>query len=202
MASHLLWRLAVLTGALAAGVGSAAARAATCSGVLAPGNYDSLNVPAGIFCVVNSGTVTVAGNVTVEPGANLGVGSPAKLVVNGSLSAVGAIDIVIVPTPPGAVTILGSVSLTGTTDDVLIVGTFVGGTLSVTNSNVSAMHVESNNVAGNMLIQNNKTGTNADIDSNTIGGSLVCTANTLTLVIDGGSPITVGGAKVGQVKDL
>jgi 5'-nucleotidase len=199
MIKQLSWRLSMLASVLAIGAGGAAAQTASCSGTLAPGSYDRVNVAAGASCTV-SGTVTVTGNVTVGTGASLSVVSPAKFTVNSSLLGANAASIIIVPLPSGVSNILGSVSLTGTTKELVIENSFVGGTLSVANSNVTLIDLFSNNVGGNVLVQNNKTsgGVNSDIiQANTIGGSLVCSGNT-PAPVNGGAPNTVGGSKAGQ----
>jgi hypothetical protein len=206
MIKQLSLRLSILAGVLAIGAGGAAAQTATCSGTLTPGSYDRVNVPAGASCTV-SGTVTVTGNVTVGTGATLTVSSPANFTVNSSLLSVNAanIDIVIFPATVGAANILGSVSLTGTTNTVTIQNSFIGGTVSVANSNAHLIDLFSNNVGANVLVQNNKTngGVNSDIiQANTIGGSLVCSGNTPAPVLAGGAANVVGGAKTGQCTGL
>jgi hypothetical protein len=203
MIKQLLWCLALFAGVVAIGAGITAAHAATCSGTLAPGTYDSLNVLPGDPCIVSSGTVTVTGNFTVGAGASLVVISPAKFTVNSSLSAVGASKIVITPAPMGAANFLGSVFVIATHGATVdIEDSIVGGTLSVSNSTVAEAVLRDNNVAGNVLFRNNGAPVDTNtIAGNTIGGSLVCTGNT-PLPVDAGSPNTVGGAKVGQCSGL
>jgi 5'-nucleotidase len=201
MMKQLSWRILILAGALAVGVASStAAQATDCTGTLAPGSYDTLTVPAGALCFISSGTVTVAGNVTVAKAGFLGVGAPARFTVNGSLLAVDPTAISIVPQPMGAVNILGSISVTGTTDFVRIEEAFVAGALSVTNSSGEFVELFGDNAAGSVLIRNNETGQNV-ITGNTIGGSLVCSGNT-PAPVDQGEPNTVGGNKVGQCSGL
>jgi hypothetical protein len=200
---HLIWRVSILAGVLAAAAGGAAAQTTNCSGTLAPGGYDGVNVPAGATCTVNSGNVDVTGNVTVGSGASLFVFSPAKFTVNSSLLSAGARIVQLAPQPLGATNILGSVSLVGTIIVADVEHSFIGGTLSVANSNATSVVFLGNNVAGNVLVQNNKTsvGPNDFIASNTIGGSLVCSGNTPPPT-DAGLPNTVGGSKVGQCGGL
>jgi 5'-nucleotidase len=124
--------------------------------------------------------------------------------VNSSLLGANAANVIIVPLPMGASNILGSLSLTGTTKEIVIENSFVGGTLSVANSNASLIDLFSNSVGGNVLVQNNKTsgGANSDIvQANTIGGSLVCSGNT-PAPVNGGAPNTAGGSKTGQCSGL
>lgn len=201
MTRQLSWRLFILAGALAVGVASTtAAQATDCTATLAPGNYDRLTVPAGTTCTISSGTVTVAGNVTVGRGAVLGVFSPAKFTVNGSLLVVDAELIDIVPQPMGAANILGSISVTGTTDFVRIEESFVGGALSVANSSFEFVELFRDDVAGSVLVRNNETGQNV-ITGTTIGGSLVCSGN-MPAPVNWGESNTVGGNKVGQCSGL
>ena len=195
--------LAILAGVLATCAGGTAARATDCIGTLAPGSYDSLNVPAGAVCNIKSGTVTVAGHVTVGAGADLILlNSTAQFTVNGSLLAVDAHQIDTRTAPTGAVNILGSMSVRGITR-MFIGNTFINGALSVTNSNnlIGDIEVTNNNVAGGVLVSNNTAGFTIVISGNMIGGSLVCSGNSPG-VIDGGFPNTVGGAKVGQCSSL
>jgi hypothetical protein len=196
------WRLSILAGALAVAAGGTA-HATDCVGTLAPGSYDSLNVPATKACMITSGTVYVSGNVTVGSGASLFVRSPANFTVNSSLLAVNPFDIVILPKPMGAANILGSVSVTGPhlIIEVTIEDSFIGGTLSVANLGVDHnITLSSNNVAGNMLVRNNSS-ESLVIAGNTIGGSLVCSNNDKAPV-NGGTANTVGGAEVGQCSGL
>ena len=228
MRKQLSWRLSILAAVLIfVGAGSAAAQTTICSAKLTPGSYESVNVPAGQTCevdtgtvavagnvtvgtgaalLVEGGTVTIAGNVTVETGATLAVESfgvqSVIFVVKGSLLSVDAAEVGVIA--PGTASILGSVSLTGTTVFAGFQGTVIGGTLVVANSNaVNGIGLFSNTVAGSVLVQNNKTsGAGSDeIQNNTIGGSLVCAGNT-PAPVDFGVPNTVGGAKVGQCAGL
>ena len=205
MIKQLSWRLSILACVLTAGAGSAAAQTFTCTSTLPAGDYTAVNVPAGDTCfVATSGNVSVSGNVTVGSLASLIDYGTATFTVSSSLLAAGAKTIYLVPTAPGAVNILGSVSVTGATNTVDIRDSFIGGTLSVANSTISAyINLSANNVGGNVLDRSNTTpapGAN-DIGNNTIGGSLVCTGNS-PAPQDGNMPNTVGGAKVGQCSGL
>jgi 5'-nucleotidase len=200
MSKQLLWRLFMVAGVLAIGAGSTAPQATDCTGTLAPGSYDKLTVPAGAKCRISSGTVTVFGDVTVGRRASLRVLSPAKLTVYGSLSAAGADAIDIFPRPKGAADIFGSIFVTGTTVFVRIEESSVDGNLSVINSGGELVELFGDNVAGNVLVRNNKTEQNV-IARNTIGGNLVCSGNT-PAPVNQGEPNTVGGNKVGQCARL
>src|SRR5271170_5309728 len=114
MIKQLLLGLLVLAGVSAAGISSGAARTTNCTSTLPAGNYDSLNVPSGQACIINSGRVEVAGNVTVGSEATLSVSSPAEFTVDGSLLAVNPASISIVPAAMGTANIMGGVSVSGT----------------------------------------------------------------------------------------
>jgi hypothetical protein len=206
MIRQLSWRLSILAFMLAGGAGSAMAQTTSCTGTLAPGSYNAVNVPAAATCTVaGSGNVTVTGNLTVGSGASLLDYGVATFTINSSLLAVGANTIYLVPQAPGAVNILGSVSVTGATNTVQITDSFIGGTLSVANSPISAyIYFNGDNVAGSLLDRGNTTPAfSNNIESNTIGASLVCSGNTPSgLPQDGGLPNTVGGSKVGQCSGL
>jgi hypothetical protein len=193
-----------LAGVLAAGTGIAAAQTTNCTGTLAPGSYAAVNVPAGKTCRANAGAVTVAGNLTVGKGVSLFAGTNAEFTVNGSVLGVDACTIGIKALVGGATNILGNVSLTGTTCSVTIATSFIGGTVLITNSNAVGIGVEESNVAGSVILQNNKTGGFPDSDvigGNVIGGSLAC-ANNTPPPANLGSPNTVGGSKVAQCSGL
>lgn len=205
MIKQLSWRLLILAGVMAAGAGGAAAQTFTCNSTLPAGNYTAVNVPAAATCNVStSGNVSVSGNVTVGSGATLQDFGTATFTVSSSLLAVGAKMIYLVPQKPGAVNILGSVSVTGATQTVDIRNSFIGGTLSVANSTISAyINFTGNSVGGSVLNRNNTTPAPGDNDivGNAIGGSLVCSGNS-PAPQDGGMPNTVGGAKTGQCSGL
>ena len=155
MIKQLSWRLLILAGVMAAGAGGAAAQTFTCNSTLPAGNYTAVNVPAAATCNVStSGNVSVSGNVTVGSGATLQDFGTATFTVSSSLLAVGAKMIYLVPQKPGAVNILGSVSVTGATQTVDIRNSFIGGTLSVANSTISAyINFTGNSVGGMCLIE-------------------------------------------------
>lgn len=71
---------------VAGGTSAAAASNATCpGGSVAPGTYASLTIAG--FCAIDSGDVTVQGNVTITPGGGLNAAfSGSNLTVGGSLN--------------------------------------------------------------------------------------------------------------------
>lgn len=228
MIKQLSWRPSLFAGMLAASAGSAAAQTTTCSGTLAPGSYANVSVPAHATCTVSSGTVNVTGDVTVGTGAALAVNAgtldvtgnvtvgtgatlfvltPAKFIVNSSVRGVGT-QAFTIDVAPGAASILGSLTLTGTTGSVAhaidIRNVFVGGSFSIANSNTpGSIDLIGNDVAGNLLLRNNTCGfANCNVVSaNTVGGSLVCSGN-ITAPVDLGTANVVGGNKVGQCSTL
>lgn len=201
MRKHLLSSVVLLAAMIALlAAGSAAAQTTQCSGTLPAGSYNAVNVPAGATCQITSGTVTVAGNVTIGKGATFFVAAPvAHLVVNGSLLSVGANTIEV------TANIIGNVSVTGTTGDVIVIDSSIGSTLSVSNSAAVGIVLSRNSVGGSFLVQNNQCFNEANCDTvaaNTIGGSLVCTGNTPAPNDVSGGPNTVGGNKVAQCSGL
>lgn len=204
MIKQLSGRLLILAGILAGGAGSAAAQTYSCSSTLAPGSYTAVVVPTNATCnVATSGNVTVSGTVTVNSGATLQDFGAATFTAN-SLMAAGAKTIYLVPATGGAVSINGGVSVTGATNTVDIRDSFIGGTLSVTKSMISAyINLSANSVGGSVLDSSNTTPASGDNDivGNTIGGSLTCSGNTPPPQ-DGGTPNTVGGAKMVQCSGL
>jgi hypothetical protein len=201
---RLSWRLTILAAALAACIGSASAQTTNCSGILAPGTYANLNVPANTTCRVEVGPVTVTGNVTVEKGASLLEFSRfATFVVNGSLMGRDAASIQF-DDPSANVNILGSVHLTGTTGVLNLIHLSIGGTLFIANSTGSDIDVFDNNVGGSVLVRNNTISGPIIVQDNAIGGSLVCMGNTPAPTAPNPTqPLnTVGGNKVGQCASL
>jgi len=206
MIKQLLSGLLVVAGVSATGISIGTAQTTNCTGTLPAGTYYSLKVPSGQACTINSGSVEVDGNVTVGSEATLSVSSPAKFTVNGSLVAVNAASISIIPAPIGTANIMGSVSASDTLGAGIVMQyLFIGGTLSVVNSNVGIIDLSANNVAGNAVVKTNATSkdlVHSDlIQDNTIGGSLVCAGN-MPPPVDLGAPNTVGGNKVGQCSGL
>lgn len=169
-----------------------------CTGNLAPGNYDAVDVPAGANCTINSGTVNVTtGGVTVGAGATFFVAAPVAslIITSGSLDSTSAKFIEV------TAHIHGHVHLDGTTGgDVIVTDSFIGGTLSVKNSSVVGIVLDRNTVGASLIDEVNQCfnegGCNSVV-SNTIGMNLVCTGNTPPPTIQGTSN-TVGGNQVGQ----
>jgi hypothetical protein len=167
----------------------------TCTGNMAQGFYDAVNVPAGATCTITNGLVNVTtGGVTVGAGATFFVASPGQLVISsGSLNSTSANTIEI-----SNAQIHGHVHLNFTTGgDAIFTDSFVGGTLSVAGSNVVGIVLDRNTV-GALLEQNNQCSNEGgcnSIKSNTIAGAFACVNNTPPPSTAGN---TVGGNSEGQ----
>ena len=200
------WRLTILAAALAACTGIASAQTTNCSGLLAPGTYLNVTVPANTTCFLpRGGTVTVTNNVVVESGASLimtlGDPPPLTFFVNGSLLGRDAATIDLEGVPPSKVTILGMVNLTGTTREVTLFDVSIGNILFIANSTGIFVRVAESNVGGSVLVRDNTTSQPILIEDNAIGGSLICLGNTPAPTSPLG-PNTVGGGKAGQCASL
>ena len=203
------WTPCLLAAALAVCAGSANAETTECTGILAAGTYDNVNVPANTTCAFSDegGTITVTGNLAVEAGASLLTtrklhGIPTTYTVNGSLLGADAASIALSTVrTPIAINILGGVHLTGTTTEIALFGLSIGGVLSVADSSVGIFNLSVNNVGGNVLVRDNTISQAFDIIGNVIGGSLVCQGDT-PAPFPTAELNTVGGNKVGQCANL
>jgi hypothetical protein len=147
-----------------------------CTGNLAPGNYDAVDVPAGATCTINNGTVNVTtGGVTVGSGATFYVaGAPTSMLTlaSGSLDSTNAYAIEV-----NSAHIHGNANLMGTSGGAAIfTNSFVGGTLSVQNSSSVSQIIVDSNTVGNSLIDQNNQATNSVV-GNIIAVNLVCSGN-------------------------
>lgn len=217
MMKRLSSLITILAAALPACTGAARAQTTNCVGVLVPGTYANVNVPANATCnLPGFGTVTVTGNVTVQRAASLSLGlaqrgSSQTFLVNGSLLGVDAAVIELGTLGRGGqlehttVNILGSVHLRGTTSRVSLVDVSIGGTLFIADSTGGIFDVFFNTIGGSVLVRDNAIsgGDPINIVDNTIGGSLVCTGNTPAPAPPTSQPPnSVGGNEVGQCAGL
>jgi hypothetical protein len=204
--------LSLLTTVLMAVAGSASAQNITpppqqnvagttvteCTGNLAPGNYDAVDVPAGANCTINSGTVNVTtGGVTVGAGATFFVAAPVALLIitSGSLNSTSAKTIEI------TAHIHGHVHLDGTSQGAFLTDSFVGGTVAMLNAPSGSNLLLRNQIGGSVLFNNNTCSIEANcnaVANNTIGSNLICMGNVpdVSPVLSGNN--TVGGTKTGQ----
>ena len=165
----------------ASATADAAPGAYTCTGGEVPaGTYSSLTVTGSCYVI---GAVTVNGNVTVGPTGRAqflvgysddGTGGTGRLTVKGSLTAKGASFVYLDCPSAGCVTVAGNVSVSQTTNYVLLNGISVGGSLTV---------------SGN-------TDQGAVVGGNTIRGNLTCTGNTPAVTVT--EPNAVNGRTTGQ----
>jgi hypothetical protein len=201
--------LALLAAISLPAVAGAGAGTTTCSGILAPGTYQKVVVPAGATCLSNGG-VTVRGGLFIGAGATLVIGDEEHPGDNGTIS--GGVH----ATHPASVqihfmTINGGVDVQGGS------GAF-GGPFDITWN-----AIEDNTINGGAtidgydgfwfgFIRNHVNGTvnlnnNVLFDpdgneyvTNVIRGSLNCSGNSPAAQSgdSGGSPNQVTGAKTGQ----
>ena len=181
-----LGALFVLAAALAVGLsatGASAANATTCNGVLAPGSYGRVVVPAGASCF-SDGDVTISGGVHATNPANLQIHF---MTINGGIESSG-----------GSGPFGGPFDITWTT----IEDSQINGGVSITGFNgfwmgVIRNHVNGSvNLSGNVLVDEDGN----EYVTNTIHGSLSCFGNSPAPQVGDseGSPNHVTGAKKGQ----
>ena len=191
------------------GFAAAGPSTTTCTGVLAPGTYKKVVVPAGASCF-STGPVTIHNGVFVEAGATFVLGSEEAPGDNGTISAgVHATDAANVQlhfvTINGGVDIHGGSGPFGPPFDVTwntIEDSHVNGGVTITGYDGFWMGFIRNDVNGSVNLNDNVL---VDPDgneyvSNTIRGSLNCRGNSPAPQVgdSGGSPHRVTGAKTGQ----
>ena len=159
-----------------------AAAPTQCTGFLTGAISGNLEVPAGAFCELIFATVT--GNVTVR-----GVLLAIEVQISGNLTGNHA-DFLLLEFS----TVGGNVVADHTTSGCFVLGSTIGGNLTVQQSSSSSFcSVDGAVVGRNLTFQNNLGG--GDIFVNTIGGNLDCHNNTPPPT---GSGNTVGGNEKGQ----
>jgi hypothetical protein len=218
------------------GVSSARAAATVCGNAGAPpsGTYDALVVPAGEVCIFSGATIgltiTVTGNIVLEPGAVFDVGGaenhvtvggnvlvkagaafffetfclhcnfPSTLVINGSLIAANPRDVAL-----DSGTIGGNVNIVGASLGVAMGQASIGGNILVAGATANGVVLYRNTVAGQVRVVNNQLPVlpfpNNLVEGNTIGGNLVCEGNNPAPVNDG-VPNNVLGNELGQCAGL
>jgi hypothetical protein len=133
-------------------------------------------VTSGVTCVDG----TVSGGIVVGPGASLLVSDDSR--VNGGLSADDAAVVHVFGTR-----VNGDSVFSGTTGDLIVAGSLVNGSLTVTDNHSAAVTIPSGET------RNYGVG----LVGNTIGEDLACTGNDPG-VTDFGAPNTVNGSASGQ----
>ena len=192
-----------------------AAKSVQCSGEIT-GTVDSLVVPSGATCLATD--LTVAGNVTVKPGATLqaqgaftvgggiSVASGATLGVasthidiTGTIAANNALGIGLVKIPlvGASGTLGGDLSVSGTTS-VSVLGLTIGGDLLVDNSGAEGLELGANEVDGTLNVQNSVVVGNSGpslfaIHSNAVGRRMSVLNNDATGAFE---PPFVGGNSI------
>jgi hypothetical protein len=188
---------------------ASAAGGSTCEGVLAPGAYTHLVVPAGAVCI-GEGNVTIRGGVDIGEGATFVLSSEdtpdATSTISGGVRSENAANVQI-----HFATISGGVDLQGGS------GPF-GGPFDITWNTIEDSHISGgariegydgfwqgfirNTVIGGVGFNDNvvvDTDGN-EVVTNTISGGLRCTGNSPAPQVGDseGSPNVVTGAKTGQ----
>lgn len=199
-------------GALSLGLPAVAAAGpstTTCTGVLAPGTYQKVVVPAGAACF-STGPVTIRNGLFVEAGATFVLGSEEEPGDNGTISAgVHATNAANVQlhfvTINGGVDLHGGSGPFGGPFDITwntIEDSQINGGVAIEGFNGFWMGFIRNNVNGSVNLNNNVL---VDPDgneyvTNTIHGAMNCTGNSPAPQIGDseGSPNQVTGVKTGQ----
>ena len=207
---RLLVAAALASAALAVVPGVAGAGSSTtCTGILAPGTYHRVVVPAGASCL-STGPVTIRGGLYVQPGATFVLGDEENPVPTGTISggvhATNAASVQIhFTTINGGVDIHGGAGPFGPPFGVTfttIEDSRINGGATIEGYNGFWLGFIRNNVHGTVNLNNNVL---ADPDgneyvTNTIHGSLNCSGNVPAPQIGDseGSPNRVTGRKTGQ----
>jgi hypothetical protein len=199
--------------AATAGVAGAGSSTTTCNGVLAPGTYQRVIVPADGVCL-SDGPVTILSGLFVGPGATFVLGSEDNPVntstIGGGVHATNAASVQIhFTTIRGGVDIHGGSGPFGGPFDVTwttIEDSQINGSVTIEGYNGFWMGFIRNTVSGSVNLNDNVL---ADPDgneyvTNTINGSLNCAGNSPAPQIGDseGSPNNVTGAKTGQCASL
>ena len=203
--------LTALLGALTA-VASPAAVAApktTCTGVLAPGTYQSVVVPDGAFCF-SDGPITIRGGLQIGAGATFVLGSEESGggtgTINGGVHATNPASVQIhFATINGGIDVHGGSGPFGGPFDITwnaIEDNTIHGGATVDGYNGFWFGFIRNTVSGSVSLTNNvlEDPDGNEYVTNTIRGSLNCSGNDPAPQIGDseGSPNAVTGQKTGQ----
>jgi hypothetical protein len=188
---------------------AAGAAGSTCTGALAPGDYNHLVVPAGAVCF-GAGHVNIKGGLFVEPGATFALGdeeTPDETSsISGGVHATDAMNVQIhFAQISGGVDIRGGAGPFGGPFGVTwntIEDNHISGGARIQGYNGFWMGFIRNTVSGGVQLNDNVL---VDEDgneyvTNTISGGLSCYGNWPAPQVgdSGGSPNVVSGAKKGQ----
>ncbi len=161
---------------------SAGAAMGSCVGVLAPGSYANIHVPAGAQCILSSGTA-INGNVDVKGslraqaviiGGNVTKDGPGFLTLVGS-SVKGNVEV------RGARILVAYYSINGnlTVESAWggdIVANVLGGNMEIKKNN-ALLTISGNTIGGNLNVEGNSA--QVDISGNRISGNVDCKNNAL-----------------------
>ena len=201
---------AIASAALLFGVPFATGAAgSTCDGVLAPGNYTHLVVPAGATCI-GEGNVDITGGVEIGEGATFALSSEdtpdATSTISGGVRATNAANVQIhFATISGGVSIHGGAGPFGGPFGVTfntIEDSQISGGVTIDGYNGFWQGFIRNTVSGGVHFDNNVV-TDPDgneVVTNTIGGGLQCAGNVPAPQVGDseGSPNNVRGGTKGQ----
>jgi hypothetical protein len=204
---------AAAAAALALAAPSYAAGRTTCTGVLAPGTYQRVVVPAGATCL-SDGPVRIRGGLYVRPGATFVLGSEENPVHTGTIAggvhARNAASVQIhFSTIRGGIRIHGGAGPFGGPFGVTwntIEDSLVNGAVTIAGYDGFWQGFFRNTVNGSVNFNGNTLvdPDGNEIQTNTIHGSLNCFANDPAPQQgdSGGSPNSVTGAEIGQCAGL
>ena len=199
--------------AAAAGIAGASPGVTTCNGVLAPGTYQRVVVPADAVCL-SDGPVTIRGGLYIEHGATFVLGSEENPVdtgtINGGVHATDAMNVQIhFTTINGGIDVHGGSGPFGGPFDVTwntIEDSSIHGNVTISGYNGFWMGFIRNDVHGSVNLTDNIL---VDEDgneyvTNTIHGSLHCSGNSPAPQVGDsqGESNVVTGAKTGQCAGL
>jgi len=162
-----------------------------CDSTYYEGEWDNVEVKNGASCTIYAmnGDVTITGDIKVESGSTLQLGTVNSalsggetytVTVEGSIKSDGGDYVRIEGIVGNLVNIGGSVQITNTANGVVVNYADIGGN-SQFNNNLNAYSIINSNIDGNVQIQDN-SGSNAgalwnNIAGNTIDGNLQCSGN-------------------------
>ena len=188
--------------------------AVNCTHSLAPGTYDSVNVPAGAICITITGPVTITHGVTVGPGATFVLGNenhPGHVAtISGGVRSNHAASVQIhFSSITGGVNLLGGAGPFGHPFGVTwntIEDSAIHGNVNIVGYNGFWQGFFRNTVVGSFTFNDNvvvDTDGN-EVQTNTINGGMNCSGNTPKPQMgdSGGSPNKVNGRKTGQCSGI
>lgn len=162
-----------------------------CNAIYYEGEWDKVEVKDGASCTIYAmnGDVTITGDITVESGSTLQLGTVNSalsggetytVTVEGSIKSNGGDYVRIEGIVGNLVNISGSVQITNTANGVVVNYADIGGS-SQFEKNLNAYSVINSNINGNVQISDNSGSNDGgmwnNIAGNTIDGNLQCSGN-------------------------